>query len=186
MAISVPLPRRLRGAARHNGTVFPLTRPYMGVQYTSVMPGLRRPHEICGARNVATILILENRPVVDQQAHCRQFASRRQKKEFCTNPPRRVAGFRKRRISTTLSFASTSRVHNRRNQNSGSNMRRKTPSRQKPILDAGLCRTTTTALNPAVKWSQIVTTSGRRRGASGKCVPTRSVGTRRFPSPLSP
>ncbi len=162
----------------------------MGVQYTPAMPGLRRPRRICGARNVATILILENREVADQQAHCRQITGRRQKREFCTNPPRRVAGFRKRRISTTLSFASTSRVHNRRNQNSGSEVRCKTPCQQTVILDAKLYGTTTTAFNPAVMRSQFATTSGRRRGASSQCVPTRSVGTRNgfcpLPSPLSP
>ena len=153
-------------------------RPYMGVQYTPAMPGLRRPRRICGARNVATILILENREVVDQQAHCRPITGRRQQREFCTNPPRRVIGFRERRVSTTLSFASTSRVPNRRDQNGGSEVRCKTPCQQTVILDANPYGTTTTAFNPVVMRSQFATASGRRRGASSQRVPTRSVGTR--------
>lgn len=89
---------------------FPLTKAYICVQYTFVMPGLRPPRQIGGAENVATILILENRAVVDQQTHCRPTKSNRQEREFCTNPPHRVVCFGKRRASATRSRVSTSNL----------------------------------------------------------------------------
>ncbi len=113
--LAFPRPLCPRGVSRHNGTVFPLTNTYRYVQYTPVIAGFRPPRQTWGAENVTTTLI----------------------RELCTSPPRRVVGFRARRISTTLSLVSDSRTHNRRNQNNGSKVRCKTQKRsavQNPTL----------------------------------------------------
>ena len=118
VAIGVLRPLHIRGAAQHDGSVFAVDKYiYMRTVYQCEARHSATAAN-SGAKDVTTSLILETRGTADQPMRCGQIISRRHKRELCTSPPQRVVCFRERGNFASLLSVSTSRTHDRRNQNS--------------------------------------------------------------------
>ena len=178
MAISVPLPLRLRGAVEAQWHGFPVDKTIYGctVYSCDARPSPASPNLWSTERG--------NDPDSGKSRGCGPTGPlppdhRSPSTEGVLHQPTPQSYWLSRETSLHNSFfCKHFKSANRRNQNGGSEVRCKTPCQQTVILDANPYGTTTTAFNPVVMRSQFATTSGRRRGASSQCVPTRSVGTR--------